>query len=315
MSVNLLWWCATVMALGMAFQLRKAKRSTTKLRLLLSGPSGSGKTWGALTIAKGLGGNTVVIDTEEGSSDLYDHLLDFQVIDLKPPFTPERYIEAIRTAEDAGAEVIIVDSVTHCWSGAGGCLELLEDIAKAQFKGNTWSAFSVITPRWRKFVDAVLRSPCHVICTGRSKTETAQSTDTNGRKKVEKLGMRLEARDGLEYEFTVCLDIVHDGHYATTSKDRTGLFAGDPRPITVDTGRRIAEWLATAEPVAPPSPPPARVGWMDRVRSATTQDELDAIWQEALAAQHSGGLTIAQVDRLDTEIAKRGAALEVEAAK
>jgi hypothetical protein len=154
-----------------------------------------------------------------------------------------------------------------------------------------------------------------VICTGRSKTETAQSTDTNGRKKVEKLGMRLEARDGLEYEFTVCLDIVHDGHYATTSKDRTGLFAGDPRPITVDTGRRIAEWLATAEPVAPPSPPPARVGWMDRVRSATTQDELDAIWQEALAAQHSGGLTIAQVDRLDTEIAKRGAALEVEAAK
>jgi hypothetical protein len=54
---------------------------------------------------------------------------------------------------------------------------------------------------------------------------------------------------------------------------------------------------------------------MDRVRSATTQDELDAIWQEALAAQHSGGLTIAQVDRLDTEIAKRGAALEVEAAK
>jgi hypothetical protein len=52
MKVALLWWCMSVMALGMAFVTRKAKRSTTKLRLLLSGPSGSGKTWGALTLAK-----------------------------------------------------------------------------------------------------------------------------------------------------------------------------------------------------------------------------------------------------------------------
>ncbi|NBW21123.1 MAG: AAA family ATPase, partial [Caulobacteraceae bacterium] len=196
----------------------------------------------------------VVIDTEEGSSDLYDTLHDFDVIDLKPPFTPERYIEAITAAEQAGYEVIIVDSVTHCWSGKGGCLELVDDIAKAQFRGNTWSAFSVITPRWRAFVDAILRSSAHVICTGRSKTETAQVED-GGRKKVTKLGMKLEARDGLEYEFTCVLDLIHDGHFATVSKDRTGLFTGDPKPITVDTGKRLAAWLAGAEPVAPPTPP------------------------------------------------------------
>ena len=242
--MSAIFWmvCLQAVAVGV-IAIRKARRSATKLRLLLTSPSGGGKTYGALLLAKGLGGKTVVIDTEEGSSDLYDTLHDFDVIDLRPPFSPERYIEAIAAAEQAGYEVIIVDSVTHCWSGAGGCLEILEDVAKAQFRGNTWSAFSVITPRWRAFVDKLLRSPAHVICTGRSKTETAQ-VDDHGKKKVAKLGMKLEARDGLEFEFTCVLDLIHDGHYATVSKDRTGLFAGDPKPITVETGKRIAEWLA-----------------------------------------------------------------------
>jgi hypothetical protein len=240
----------------MTISIRKARRSATKLRILLTSPSGGGKTFGALLLAKGLGGRTVVIDTEEGSSDLYDELHEFDVIDLKPPFTPERYVEAISAAEAAGYEVIVVDSVTHCWSGKGGCLELVDDIAKAQFRGNTWSAFSVITPRWRAFVDAILRSSAHIICTGRSKTETAQVED-HGKKKVAKLGMKLEARDGLEYEFTTVLDLVHDGHYATVSKDRTGIFSGDPKPITVETGKRLAEWLAGAEPAPAPKPEPA----------------------------------------------------------
>ena len=251
-------------------QIRKARRSATKLRLLLAGPSGSGKTWGALSIAKGMGGRTVVIDTEEGSSDLYDHLHEFDVIDLRPPFSPEAYIEAITAAESAGYEVIVIDSVTHCWSGPGGCLEILEDVAKAQFRGNTWSAFSVITPRWRAFVDKILRSPAHVICCGRSKTETAQ-VDDHGKKKVAKLGMKLEARDGLEFEFTVCLDIIHDGHYATVSKDRTGLFQGDPKPITVETGRRLAEWLAGGKAAESVKAREAR----DYIASATTAAALD----------------------------------------
>jgi len=241
----------------MGISIRKARRSATKLRILLTSPSGGGKTFGALLLAKGLGGRTVVIDTEEGSSDLYDELHNFDVIDLKPPFTPERYVEAISAAEAAGYEVIVVDSVTHCWSGKGGCLELVDDIAKAQFRGNTWSAFSVITPRWRAFVDAILRSSAHIVCTGRSKTETAQVED-HGKKKVAKLGMKLEARDGLEYEFTTVLDLVHDGHYATVSKDRTGIFSGDPKPITVETGKRLAEWLAGAEPAPAAKPRPAQ---------------------------------------------------------
>lgn len=271
-------------------QIRKARRSATKLRLLLTGPSGSGKTWGALQIAKGLGGRCVVIDTEEGSSDLYDHLHEFDVIDLKPPFTPERYIEAITAAESACYDVIVVDSVTHCWSGPGGCLELLEDVAKAQFRGNTWSAFSVITPRWRAFVDKLLRSPAHVICSGRSKTETAQ-VDDHGKKKVAKLGMKLEARDGLEFEFTLVLDLIHDGHYATVSKDRTGLFAGDPKPITVETGKRIAEWLAGGQPVAATDDQAVVDGAEKAIDSAGTMQRLDVLSQAIELRLAEGRLT------------------------
>ncbi len=296
-------------------QIRKARRSATKLRLLLTGPSGSGKTWGALQIAKGIGGKTVVIDTEEGSSDLYDHLHEFDVIDLRPPFTPERYIEAIAAAEAAGYEVIIVDSVTHCWSGTGGCLELLEEIAKAQFRGNTWSAFSVITPRWRTFVDKLLRSSAHIICSGRSKTETAQ-VDDHGKKKVAKLGMKLEARDGLEFEFTTVLDVIHDGHFATVSKDRTGVFAGDPKPITVDTGRKLAEWLAGGhEPEAMPlkTSPAVDVAKLLTETSAAiaraTEAQLGRLRPKVLARVTAGELTDNQAGMLIDQIDQRMASL------
>jgi hypothetical protein len=292
-------------------QIRKARRSATKLRLLLTGPSGAGKTWGALQIAKGMGGKTVVIDTEEGSSDLYDHLHDFDVIDLRPPFSPERYIEAIKAAEEAGYEVIVIDSVTHCWSGPGGCLEILEDVAKAQFRGNTWSAFSVITPRWRAFVDAILRSPAHVICCGRSKTETAQ-VDDHGKKKVAKLGMKLEARDGLEFEFTCVLDLIHDGHYATVSKDRTGLFAGDPKPITPATGERLAAWLAGGTPtVTPPSEKAAQAAAF--IAKAATDADLRKATKAIDGYVAAGQLTGDEWSRLTDQINERLAAIETTA--
>lgn len=224
----------------MVFQ--KAKRKQAKLRLAITGPSGSGKTYGALLLAKGLGGKIAVIDTEHGSASLYDKLVEFDTLNLEAPYRPERFIEAIKAAEAAGYDTVIIDSITHEWSGAGGCLELNEEIARSKFRGNTWSAWSETNVRHRAFIDAILASKCHIIATMRSKTETAQAEE-NGRKVVKKLGMKSEQRDGSEYEFTVVLDLVHDGHFATASKDRSLLFGGDPKPISVETGRKLAEWL------------------------------------------------------------------------
>ncbi|MEY0948576.1 ATP-binding protein [Providencia manganoxydans] len=222
----------------------KALRKKAKLRLALTGPSGSGKTYGALEIAKGLGGKTAVIDTEKGSASLYSDRFDFDVLELDPPFTPERFIEAIGAAQEAGYDNLIIDSITHEWSGSGGCLELLDGLAKAKYRGNTWSAWSEITPRHNAFLDAILRSDLHIIATMRSKTETAQVDKGNGKKGVDKLGMKSEQRDGVEYEFTTVLDLNHETHTAMASKDRTGLFSNsEVTQLNELTGKKLMDWL------------------------------------------------------------------------
>lgn len=232
----------------------KAVRKKAKLRLAIIGPSGSGKTLGALMVAKGIGGRIALIDTEKGSASLYAapvRLADgrvwqppaFDVLELGAPYSPERYTEAVLAAQGAGYDTLIIDSTTHEWSGVGGCLELVDEVARARFKGNSWSAWNEVTPRHRAFIDAMLQAPMHVIATGRSKTETAQTEGNNGKKQVVKLGMKVEQRDGFEYEFTTVLDLVHNGHFALASKDRTGLFVGDPKPISEDTGHNLLAWL------------------------------------------------------------------------
>jgi len=236
-------------------QFTKAVRKKSKLRLALTGPSGSGKTYSALLIAKGLGGKVAVIDTEHGSASLYSDLLDFDSLELAPPYSPERYVAAIQAAEKAGYDVLIIDSTTHEWSGSGGCLEINEQTAQAKYRGNTWSAWNETTPRHRRFIDSMLQCNMHIIATGRSKTETSQEDSGNGKKKVVKLGMKTEQRDGFEYEFTCVLDIVHDNHYAVASKDRTGLFNGEALVINEHTGKSLLNWLDSGKEIEPPVAP------------------------------------------------------------
>lgn len=217
---------------------KKAERKQAKLRLALAGPSGSGKTYSALLLAQGLGGRIAVIDTEHGSASLYADIADFDALELHAPYSPERYVDAITAAEQAGYNVLIIDSYSHEWTGSGGCLEANEQLAHQKFRGNTWAAWNETTPRHRKLTDKILTSSLHIICTMRSKTETVQGEG----KKILKLGMKSEQRDGTDYEFTVVLDLTHDGHTAMASKDRTKLFV-EPELISENTGRRLLDWL------------------------------------------------------------------------
>ena len=131
-------------------KLQKATRKKSFLKLNISGPSGSGKTMSALYMAYGLVGDwnkIAVVDTENGSASLYSHVGEFNTIDMEPPFSPERYIEAIDTCIKAGIECIVMDSSSHEWHGPGGCIELNERLAQTKYKGNTWSAWNETTPR------------------------------------------------------------------------------------------------------------------------------------------------------------------------
>lgn len=222
-------------------QLTKATRKKSFLRLNLSAPSGAGKTYSALLMAKGLVGQwdkVGVIDTENGSASLYSHLGEFNVIDLQPPFSPERYMQAIDACLAAGMECVIIDSSSHEWSGPGGCIESNEKLAQAKYKGNTWSAWNETTPKHDAFIQKVLQARCHMITCTRSKTETVMED-----KKVKKVGMKDIQREGWEYELTVSLSIDRDTHMAIASKDRTNLFEHkDPFIITEATGEMIKEW-------------------------------------------------------------------------
>lgn len=226
-------------------EIRKAQRKQSKLRIGLSSPSGAGKTYSSLLLAKGLVGDWSkigLIDSENGRADLYSDLGEYNIINLKPPFTPESYIEAIRAFENAGMEVIIIDSTTHEWEGEGGCLQLNERLAIAKFKGNTWSAWSETTPRHQRFLDAITASSAHIITTVRNKVETVMTED----KRVKKVGTKEVQREGFEYELTLNFNIDRDSHQVVASKDNTRLFEGkDPFVITEETGKVLKEWVSS----------------------------------------------------------------------
>lgn len=265
------------------FQIKKATKSSAKLRMAMFGPSGAGKTMSSLRIATGMldgtGKRIGVIDTERGSASKYSgpDRFDFDVIELDGKKDIDTMIGAINAFGQAGHGVLIIDSLTHAWQ------ELLAEIdrlAKSKYKGNTWSAWSDGTPKQRSLVDAILDYPGHVIATMRSKTEWTTETDSRGKSKPVRVGLAPEQGKGMEYEFDVLLELstTHVGEFI---KDRTGKY----QDVTVekpgeDLGRDLAAWLsdgvpqeAPQEPAAKPAPPkptPAREAPQER--TLTTEE-------------------------------------------
>jgi energy-coupling factor transporter ATP-binding protein EcfA2 len=229
---------------------KKAVRSQAKLKLAITGPSGSGKTYSALRLATGLGAKIAVLDTENGSASLYSDKFEFDVVSIDPPFSVERYQDAIDAAEKAGYDVLILDSITHAWSGEGGLLEEKEKLDSRN--RNSFGNWAHITKKHEAFKSAILHTPIHVIATMRSKQDYAQ-VEENGRKVVKKLGLAPQQRDGMEYEFTVVFDVAMN-HEAEASKDRTSLFTGKIFQVTEKTGQQLAEWLSSAPAPAPAKP-------------------------------------------------------------
>ena len=221
-------------------KLQKAKRNQVKLRIGLSGASGFGKTYSALLLAHGITNDwskIAVIDTENNSASLYAHLGDFNVLQLTEPFSPERYVEAIKTCEGGSIEVIILDSITHEWQGKGGCLQIHEKL------GGRFQDWAKVSPRHQGFVDAILNSSCNVITTTRRKIDYSLDMGSNGKTKVIKHGTKEITREGFEYELTVNFELVNDQHMAKASKDRTGLFMDSPEfVINSATGRKLVQW-------------------------------------------------------------------------
>ncbi len=253
-------------------QLQTASRKKAKIKMALQGPSGSGKTKSALLIAFGLCGSWEkigVIDTENRSADLYADLGPYNVLPLSPPFSPERYIEAIGVCLKAEMQVIIVDSISHEWEGIGGILE-----THSGMLGNSFTNWSKLTPRHNAFVQTLLQADVHIIGNIRTKQEYVLS-EKNGKQIPEKLGMKGITREGMDYEFTVVLDLDITLH-AKVSKDRTQLFHGKPDFIpTVDTGAIILKWCSQGTGSYPVT---SQEEVIQAIQACSTNEELLALY-------------------------------------
>lgn len=269
----------------------KAVKTQAKLRLAIAGPSGSGKTYTALAISKTLanGGRVAMVDTEHGSASKYADLFDFDVMELEPPFHPDRFVRAVAEAAQAGYAVIILDSLTHAWSGTGGLLDEVDKIARQMRNPNSFAAWKDATPIQNRLVDAIIQAPIHIIATMRSKQEYVLSTDERGKQTPKKVGMTPQQRDGFEYEFDVFGEMDIDNTLLITKTRCPALTGGVYKRPGADVAAILNTWLQGApaperKPIsAQPEPPapgnghgnPAADGW-DALPGGGTQAQTPA---------------------------------------
>lgn len=247
-------------------QLRHSERKKAKIKMALQGSAGSGKTYSSLLLAQGLTNGDfskiAIIDTENGSADLYAHLGQYNVLTLTPPFTTENYIKAIDMCEKAGMEVIIIDSISHCW-------DFLLDY-HSSLAGNSFTNWAKITPIQKSFVDKILQCDAHVVATMRTKQDYVLN-QKDGKFVPEKVGLKAVQKDGLDYEFTIVFDI-DIKHYAVSSKDRTRMFMDKPEfIISPATGRKILDWCNSGTTLQD-----AR----EKIKNCKTIDELKVLYEQ-----------------------------------
>lgn len=229
-------------------QFTPAKRSAAKARIALTGPSGAGKTYTALTLACALGKKVAVVDTERGRASLYVGINGWAFDVLNPhTFSPNSLTEALGAASGAGYDVVVVDSLSHYWSGVDGMQEQADKRAR---NGNTFSGWKEARPDERRMFDALASYPGHIIVTLRTKTSyVIEEQVKNGRtiSVPKKVGLKPDQREGVEYEFDLIGDLDTD-NALTVSKTRLPMLSGAviEKP-DASLAVTIGDWLADGE--------------------------------------------------------------------
>lgn len=240
----------------MSFTVKKAVREKIYVKIALMAPSGGGKTYGALRLATGMAeeikketskeAKILLANTEQKRGYYYADEFNYDIVDIDAPHNPEKYVDLIQFAVDQGYSILIIDSASHEWEGKGGCLEL------QQQAGGTYQAWSKVTPRHNKFINAIADSPIHIIATMRGKDQYEVSKDDKGKTSVQKLGVGAKQRDGFEYEFTCTFLIDQKTNCAEVQKDNTHIFEHEGATIlTENYGKRIIQWANSGEGYTP----------------------------------------------------------------
>ena len=274
---------------------KKATKEQAKLRMGIIGPAGSGKTYTALITARNLvpDGKIAVIDTERGSASKYADIFEFDVCELES-FHPENYIKTIQAAEEAGYDVLIIDSLSHAWAGKDGALELV-DKAAARERGNSFAAWRHVTPLHNAMVDAIIGARLHVIVTMRSKVEWVIEKDERGKSVPRKIGLQPVQREGLEYEFDVVADMDLDNNFIVSKTRCPALRGSVIHCPNEEPAKTLRAWLSDGVPVVEPevsrkelsqNKPPAKTEASDREQLFRYMDGVaEALLVDAEAAK------------------------------
>lgn len=236
------------------FTFQKAERKKVKLKIGITGPSGSGKSYSALRLARGIAGKAgrvALINTERNRGEIYATEFEYDMLDLVPPFSPERFIQALDAALAGGYDVVIIDSASHEWIGEGGILHMAD-----KMQGNSFANWAKLTPRHDAFIDRITSSDVHVIVCMRGKDEYVLEEDEKGKQVPRKIGLGSRQRDGFEYEFHVAFNLDMQ-HTATVAKDNSHLFDGTYKMLTEEDGVALIAWATSGRDVPPPSRPSA----------------------------------------------------------
>jgi hypothetical protein len=230
-------------------QFQTAQREAIRTILSVAGKSGSGKTYSSLLLARGLvgpEGKIFMLDTEAKRSRMYaedEAIGGFTVGDMYPPFTPDSFIAAIDAAEQAGADVIVIDSMSHEWNGIGGCLEWAEQIQE-QSKKRGPTAWIKPKMAHRRMVNRLLQAQCHIVVCLRAEFKMVSYTDDRGRQAfAESADLVPEQQKNFIYEMTASaiIDPDHTVRWVKLPKPLHGKLANGQR-ISVETGEAIRAW-------------------------------------------------------------------------
>lgn len=229
------------------FEIKKAERKGACVTISLAGESGSGKTYSALRLARGLvgpNGKIGVIDTEQKRASLYaDCFGGFDVIDLKPPFSPERYAEAIDTFKKAGYNAVVIDSMSHEWESEGGILNMVEKSGRKDI-----GAWKEPKAKHRALMNKIVNSGMHLILCYRVKYEMVEQV-INGRKTMAKSTEPTIVQEPNSLYDITCEVILDQKKVKTITKCPEGIeFCFKPdHQLTEQDGADVIEWLSSRQ--------------------------------------------------------------------
>lgn len=281
---------------------RSAKRDAVNCLIALAGSSGSGKTFSALELANGLSGGVpfAAIDAENRRMLHYaeGYGFRFDYAELEPPYSPQRYAEAIRAADDAGYPVIVIDSFTHEWDGIGGCHDIHDDeedkmvarIMEKRQDAKEWEVrASVNVGAWkaakdehRRLMAHILKVRAHLIfCLRADNGKIEMVRNAEGKTEIQPkkvLGWASEwipiTEKRFIYEMTTSLVLSPDAPGVPIPiklQDQHRAFFPQGKQIDAEAGRRLAAW-AKGTPATPPTVEDT-LREIDRVTAAAAMTE------------------------------------------